>query len=167
MLARKDARNGYSLFAALGPQMRRNNKYFKTTRHIQHIALEVVSSVYRSISEYPCTDQVTCNVFLYHSHLHTNSRPHPPHPPFRGRFPSVNPQPPVTCPRPPLQPPQPQTIKRSSTMPSKLTRKRPRKISAPTHYSTNSRTVTLQMPSSTHFTNKFPGSTKLVVPMTK
>ena len=80
MLARnrKDARNGYSLFAALGPQMRRTNKYFKTIRHmIQHIALKVVSSVYRSISEYPCTDQVTCNVFLYHSHLYTNSRPHP------------------------------------------------------------------------------------------
>jgi hypothetical protein len=48
----------------------------------------------------------------------------------------------------------------------KLTRRRPRKISAPIHYSTNSRTVILQMPSSPYFINKFPGSTNLAVLMT-
>jgi len=72
----------------------------------------------------------------------------------------------TTCPRPSLQPPQLQIINPSSTMPSKLTRRRPRKISAPIHYSTNSRTVILQMPSSAYFINKFPSSTNLVVPIT-
>ena len=75
-----------------------------------------------------------------------------------------NPQSRATCPRPPLQAHHPRTINPSSTMPSKLTRRRPRKISAPIRFSTNSRTVILQMPSSAYFMNKFPGSTLPVAP---
>jgi len=109
------------------------------------------------------TDQVTCNVFLHQSHHITTPILVP------IRLPKtlpIDPQSRATCPRPPLQPPHPRTINPSSTMPSKLTRRRPRRISVPIHCSTNSRTVILQMPSSAYFMNKFPGSTDLVAPIT-
>jgi len=135
----------------------------QTTRHIQHIALKVtvMLGVYRFIIRIR-TDQVTCNVF---------SVSVPSYSPFFS--PSafsktllINPQSRATCPAPPLQPHHPRTINPSSTTPSKLTRRRQRKISVPNHSSTNSRTVIPQMPSSAYFTNKFPVSTNLVGPMT-
>ena len=134
----------------------------ETTRHIQYICSD--GYVERlSIHIGVRTDQVTC--YVYQS---PSAQPFSSPSPIPKTLP-INPQglnPRATCPRTPLQPPHPRATNSSSTMPSKLTRRRPRKISVPIRCSTNSRTVILQMPSSTYFTNKFPGSTNLVVPMT-
>src|SRR5260221_14488433 len=149
-----------SLLAASGSQMCRNTKFsqnnlihpvYHSEGYVEHLSTHIRIR----------TDQVTRNVVHYQSHQYTHSRP--------SAFPKtlpVNPQSRATCPRPPLQLPHPQTINPSSTMPSKLTRRRQKEISVPIRCSTNSRAVILQMPSSTYFTNKFPGSTNLLVPMT-
>ena len=144
--------------------MRRNNKYPQTTRHMQYSIYRFEGYVGRlptHIGMGTNTSPATCQCFPISPISQRVS--------FPSAFPKslhIKPQSRATCLRHPLQPPQPRTINLFSTMPSKLTKRRPRKISAPIHYSRFFRTVILRMPSSKYFTDKLLGLTNLVDPIT-
>ena len=147
----------YTLFAASDDRTLRSAKIIRSFIH--YLVVKDMLSVYRPKSEYA---QTGFSISPINTAILVPIRL-----PEDVSYQRISPQSQEICPRSPLQPPQPQpqTISPSSTMPSKLTGRRQRKISSPIHYSKNSRTVILQMPFSNYFSNKFPGSTNPVAPM--